>query len=173
MEILKTYQACFDVKYYDDFALIGYVIFEDNKSDTAFKTGQCRHEKIEPYVSGEFYKRELPCLLTAIKQITEKINLIYIDANVWLGENSKGLGCHLYEALDCKIPVIGISKTSFLHAEKQVVPVLRTNSTKPLYVSAIGIDIAAAIKLVAEMDGDFRLPTMVKLADTMSRSNFD
>ena len=166
----KSYQACFDVKYYDDHAIIGFVLFENHTSETPFKTGQFRHDKIEPYVSGEFYKRELPCLLTAIKGIEEKLNLIYIDANVWLGDNVKGLGCYLYESLDSESPVIGVSKTSFYNSEKQVVPVLRANSKNPLYVSSIGIETAEAAKMVFEMNGSFRLPTMIKLADSMSRS---
>ena len=172
MGTLESYQACFDVKYYEDYAVIGYVLFKDHKSDVAFKTGQFRHEKIEPYIPGEFYKRELPCLLTAIKQIEENINLVFIDANVWLGDNLMGLGCYLYEALEFKIPVIGISKTFFHNAEQKVLPVLRANSTKPLFVSSIGLDIKIASKIVLEMHGVFRLPTMVKLADTMSRKQF-
>ena len=163
------YHACFDVAYYDSYAIIGYVLFENHTSEVAVKTGQFRHEKIEPYVPGEFYRRELPCLLTAIQQISENISLIYIDAYVWLGENRKGLGCYLYEALEEKIPVIGISKTSFHDAGARVVPVIRGGSTSPLFVSSIGIETAEAAKMVSEMHGAFRLPAMVKLADTVSR----
>lgn len=165
----KSYQACFDVKYYDDYAIIGFVFFENHTSEIPFKTGQFRHDKIEPYVSGEFYKRELPCLLTAIKNIDEKLSLIYIDANVWLGDRLRGLGCYLYESLDSDIPVIGVSKTSFHNSDKQVVPVLRAQSKNPLYVSSIGIETPVAAKMVFEMHGSFRLPTMIKLADSMSR----
>lgn len=167
---MNTYQACFDVKYYDEYAVIGYALFENHKSDIAFKTGQYKHEKPTPYISGEFYKRELPCLLTAINQITETISLMYIDANVWLGENLKGLGYYLYESLDGKIPVIGISKTSFHGAGKQVKLILRGESKSPLYISSIGIDLNKASNIVSEMSGDYRLPAMIKIADMMSRN---
>ncbi len=167
-----TYHACFDVKYHDQFAIIGYVLFENHASHVAFRTGQVRHDKVEPYVSGEFYKRELPCLLTAIHQIPEVMDLIYVDGNVWLDNDNKGLGCYLYEALNMKIPVIGISKTAFHNSEKNVYPVLRANSKKPLYISSIGMEPTLAARSVAEMHGAFRLPTMIKLADTMSREEF-
>ena len=172
MKLANSYQACFDVKYYVDFAIIGYVLFEDIHSTTAFKTGQFRHEKIEPYISGEFYKRELPCLLTAINQINDKISLIYIDGNVWLGDNLKGLGYYLYESLGSQVPVIGISKTSFHNSDRYVIPVVRPNSIKPIFVSAIGIETEEATKMVLEMTGEYRLPTMIKLADTMSKIHF-
>jgi deoxyribonuclease V len=105
-----------------------------------------------------------------MKSIEEKLSLIYIDANVWLGDHVKGLGCYLYEALDSAIPVIGVSKTSFHNSEKQVVPVLRAQSKNPLYVSSIGVETEEAAKMIFEMSGGFRLPAMIKLADSISRN---
>ena len=169
----KTYQACFDVKYYDNFAIIGYVVFENHKSKEPYIADHVKHENIEPYVSGQFYKRELPCLLTAIEQIKVDISLIYVDANVFLGNDKKGLGWHLHNALEGKIPVIGISKSLFKESEKVVISVKRESSIKPLFVSSIGIENKKAAKMVEEMHGEFRLPDMIKLADKMSRNYFE
>jgi len=60
-------------------ACIGFKNFEDNEpyySKTHFI------EQINPYVSGEFYKRELPCLLEALKDLDD-IELIIVDGYVW------------------------------------------------------------------------------------------
>ncbi len=170
---VNSYHACFDVKYYDEFAIVGYVLFVNHLSSVPSRTGQVRHDRIEPYVSGEFYKRELPCVLSAINQIQESISLIYVDGNVWLGDDRKGLGFYVYEALHAKIPVIGISKTSFHNSQNNVVPVTRQNSVKPLYVSSVGIDLTEATSIVEEMNGVFRIPSMIKLADSLSKQEFE
>ena len=106
-----------------------------------------------------------------MKQIKEQISLIYVDANVWLSDTKRGLGKYLYDSLDKKIPVIGISKSYFLNNTDLVVPVLRASSLKPLYVSAIGIDLNLACEKVKQMHGEYRLPEMIKLADKESRKN--
>jgi len=78
--ISSSYHVAFDVYYYEDHAIIGYVLFENEQSATPYKSGQIKHSGILPYESGKFYKRELPCLLTALDHIEEPISLIYIDA---------------------------------------------------------------------------------------------
>jgi len=86
------YQVTFDVHYYEDFAFVAYVLFENEHSSEPFKTGKIRCDNIKPYVPGQFYKRELPCLLKALEAIEEPINLIYVDANVWLGDEKSAQG---------------------------------------------------------------------------------
>jgi len=165
----SSYKACFDVKYHDKHAVIGYVLFDDVGSGTPYRTGHITHNEVHPYIPGEFYKRELPCLLTAFHSIEENIDLIFVDAYVWLGEHKKGLGVYLYEALEEKIPVIGISKTNFHNAGNTTQTVLHGNSESPLYVSAIGMNLYDAARMVKNLHGTYRLPTMIKLADTLSR----
>ena len=81
-------QISLDVKYHnDDYAVIGYVLFEAHQSAEAIQTGQVVHQGVAPYESGQFYKRELPCLLHALSEVPYPLSLIYIDANVWLGED--------------------------------------------------------------------------------------
>ena len=50
-------------------------------------------ERVEEYIPGEFYKRELPCLL----KIVEKVNLsdleaIIVDGHVYVENEKYGLG---------------------------------------------------------------------------------
>jgi len=169
MDISESYQVAFDVYYSKDFAIVGYVLFKDEYSSIPYKTGQVQCFDIQPYVPGQFYKRELPCLLTAMAQIDERISLIYIDANVWLSRNKKGLGKYLYDSLEPKTPVIGISKSFYSDETDVIVPVRRLSSIKPLYISSIGIDLNLACEKVKQMNGKYRLPEMIKLADKESR----
>jgi len=166
---LVYYRVAFDVHYYEDFAIVGYVLFEDEQSSEPFKVGQVRCDSVAPYISGQFYKRELPCLLKAIEDIEVPIGLIYIDANVWLGKDRKGLGKYLFDSIGQNIPVIGVSKSCFNTDTELIRPVYRKSSKKPLYVSAIGIELENACEKVKTMNGEFRLPKMIKLADSVCR----
>lgn len=60
---------------------------------------------------GEFYKRELSCILAILEDIDlATISCIIIDGFVVLDDAGKhGLGGHLYEQLDPKVPVIGFA----------------------------------------------------------------
>ena len=54
----------------------------------------------KPYTPGEFYKRELPCILSAMKRFSLQIETMIIDGYVWLDASGrKGLGAILYELL--------------------------------------------------------------------------
>ena len=114
-------------------------------------------EQVAPYEPGAFYKRELPGLLKALASVELPLEAIIIDAYVWLDEGRGGLGWHLYEALERKIPVVGVAKTRFRPAEKVAIPVLRGESQNPLWVTAIGIEVAFAAERVKEMAGEFRV----------------
>ena len=78
------------------------------------------------------------------------------------------LGQYLYDVLDQKIPVIGLAKCSFASISDDY-SVLRGDSKKPLYVTSVGIDQALAMKYIAEMHGDFRIPDLLKKADQACR----
>ena len=67
------------------------------------------------------------------------------------------------------MPIIGISKTKFFGESELIRKVCRGSSISPLYVSAIGISLEEAAQMVVEMRGEYRLPNMIKLADSMSR----
>src|SRR5262249_9722907 len=104
--------VCVDVDYRDDRALAAGVLFRAwTDADSALEVVHTI-EQAEPYVPGQFYKRELPCLLAVLAEVTEPLDAIVIDGYVWLqDEQTPGLGGHLYEALGRKVPVIGVAKT--------------------------------------------------------------
>lgn len=163
--------VCFDVQYFGDEAITGFVVFNSINDAKPMDTGQVLTKGIAAYEPGAFYKRELPCLLNAIDFITIKISLIIVDAYVWLDDDKMGLGGYLYQALDEKIPVIGVSKSKFNTATSKVIPVMRGQSQQPLYVSSIGMDTLKAAEMIEKMEGPYRLPTMIKLADAVCRGH--
>jgi deoxyribonuclease V len=126
--------------------------------------------EVEPYEPGAFYRREMPCiiaLLYATQQLRYKT--IVVDGYVTLGEDQHyGLGAHLYRELAGTIPVVGVAKTYF-NGTPDNQAVLRNGSTKELYVTALGMDHEAAKLAVANMHGEFRLPTLLKLVDQSCR----
>lgn len=128
---------------------------------------------IAEYVPGHFFQRELPCLLAVLEKIPHTPNLIIVDGYVWLGqENHPGLGQFLFDALHSKIPVIGVAKNRF----KQTPPsteLLRGNSKKPLYVTSAGIELVKARTCIANMHGEFRIPTLLKRVDQLCRNISD
>lgn len=165
------FTVCLDVQYYETYAVTGYVLFRGAADTSPVRTGQVITREIQPYEPGAFYKRELPCLLNALHAITEPVQLLIIDANVWLSDEKMGLGGILYESLQKSIPVIGVSKTKYTGETEKIFPVYRGDSQNPLYVSAIGTDPGLAVQLIKDMAGPYRIPTLIKLADTICRSS--
>jgi deoxyribonuclease V len=159
-----------DVYYLEDTAKAVGALFKWADTVTA-QTISLSVDNIEPYVPGEFYKRELPCILKVIEQASlEQIDLIIIDGNVYIdNEGTFGLGGKLWEALGGKIPVIGVAKTSFKNTEEKVIPVERGQSKNPLFVSAIGIDTEEAAALIKGMKGEHRMPDILKYVDTLTK----
>ncbi len=118
-------------------------------------------QSVMPYIPGEFFRRELPCLLTVLAKVQAPLNCVLIDGYVWLSaERKPGLGAHLYEALGRKTSVIGVAKTYFRGAP--AIEVQRGRALKPLYVSAAGIDTETAANYIQGMHGKYRIPTMLK-----------
>jgi len=160
-----------DVDYREDKAFIAGVLFQNWNDTKAKKIVTTILESIEPYQSGQFYKRELPCILALLEKIKEtKLDCIVVDSYVYLGENKKGLGAYLYEALDKKIPIIGVAKSPFRDAPLESNYIYRGKSKKPLYITSIGIDQEEAKKYILQMYGDFRIPMLLKETDRVCRS---
>lgn len=128
-------------------------------------------ENVTEYTSGEFYKRELPCILSLSKTLNLHLyETIVVDGFVYLDDNGKyGLGGHLYETLGKSIPIIGVAKTDFISLTEKKRKLLRGESIKPLYVTAIGMDIDEAAEKIQFMSGDFRIPTLLKKLDTITK----
>ncbi len=119
------------------------------------------------YVPGQFYKRELPCILEVLKlsDLTQ-VSTIIVDGYVFLDDDhKKGLGSYLFEALDGKIPVVGVAKRNFHSIDKLARPIKRGESKNPLYITCQGVDLAEMAAKIQRMDGDFRIPTLLKILD--------
>ncbi len=118
------------------------------------------------YQPGAFYERELPYLLEALARMPA-LEVTIVDAYVWLGPGQPGLGKRLHDARGGL--VVGVAKTRFAGAE--AIEVRRGDSDRPLYVTAVGLDPAAAARHVAEMHGEFRIPTLLRRADALARGH--
>lgn len=118
------------------------------------------------YEPGKLYLRELPPL-KAVIPAGGGLDLIVVDGYVDLDpEGSPGLGAHV--RAEFGTPVIGVAKTAFRSAV-HAVPVIRGKAIRPLYVTAAGMEVTDAARLVGDMAGQFRLPDALKYVDRLAR----
>ncbi len=118
------------------------------------------------YQPGRFFERELPYLADALARFVSA-EIVIVDGYVWLAPGRAGLGAHLH-ALDPARPVIGVAKTAFAGAD--AIEVVRGASTRPLYVTAAGMDPRGAAAHVRAMHGEFRIPTLLARVDALTRT---
>lgn len=160
--------AAIDVHYTDRLAGVGCILFHQWGDDTPAAEQSMRMETQDDYVPGEFYRRELPCLLAILDVLDDCPDCILIDGYVWLGSDRPGLGEHLRRALGGQPCVVGVAKEPFA-GNDCAEAVHRGSSRRPLFVTASGIPPSDAASLVAGMHGAFRLPTLLKHVDRLSR----
>ena len=159
-----------DVHYKGQKAVVAGVLFEKWDDDHPCEIFMSAASDVEKYVPGEFYKRELPCILKLLEDHNIHPDCIVIDGFVHLdGVGKAGLGKHLYDALEGGVSVIGVAKKPFKDISDSFA-VDRGRSDKPLYVTSEGIEIETAKKLVATMSGRFRVPTLLKMVDQACRT---
>ncbi|CAA0228922.1 endonuclease V [Tenacibaculum maritimum] len=163
---------CFDTYYGDNFANTAVVGINDwGDATPSFELTEITTD-IQEYESGAFYKRELPCLLSIIEKIplnTEK-DILVIDGYVFLSDDEKlGLGGYLFNELKGKTPVIGVAKNNFHTLNKLKKEVFRGQSKKPLYITTLGFDLEKASFHILNMHGEYRMPTILKDVDSLSR----
>lgn len=161
--------VCVDVDYRDDRARVAGVLFSDwSDRHSARELGREMRAPAD-YEPGEFFRRELPCLLAILAEVAEPLGAIVIDGYVWLAAAGQrpGLGAHLWQSLGRAVPVIGVAKNPFAGAAP--VEVLRGESARPLYVTAAGVEPSWAADRIVEMDGDHRMPTLLRRVDQLSR----
>jgi deoxyribonuclease V len=121
------------------------------------------------YAPGRFFERELPCLLAVLERVHERLAAVIVDGYVVLDERgTPGLGGHLHAALGGAVAVVGVAKTAF-RGSGFATPVERGTSARPLYVTAAGLEVEHAARLVASMHGAHRIPTLLRHADQLSR----
>lgn len=160
----------FDTYYFENKAKTVCISFENWLDEENYTVNSETIENIEEYKSGEFYKRELPCILSLLNKIEMKnITTIIIDGFVYLDDDKKlGLGGYLYKQLN-NVPIIGVAKTNFATLEKKKRELYRGKSIKPLYITSVGIDLDEAEKLIKNMNGQNRIPTLLKKLDTLTK----
>jgi deoxyribonuclease V len=126
-----------------------------------------RLAEVAAYRPGHFYARELPALDAVLAQ-AGPIDLLVVDGYVDLDPlGAPGLGAHAHARFG--VPVIGVAKTAFRTAT-HAVPVRRGTATRPLYVTAVGLERAEAARLVQAMAGPYRLPDALRRVDRLARS---
>jgi deoxyribonuclease V len=161
--------ACVDVDYRDAEAVAACVVFRDWADALGTREEVERVAPVEPYQPGQFYRRELPCLLAVLGKVRDPLEAVLVDGYVWLGDEGRpGLGAHLYAALAQAVPVVGVAKSHFAGV-RVARPVVRGTSRRPLWVTAAGIDPDLAADRVKGMHGSFRVPTLLKRVDQLCR----
>lgn len=162
--------ACTDVDYrMDDSARAAAVFFESWADEKPALERVERLANVAPYQAGQFYQRELPCLLAVLDGHLQGLNAVIIDGYVTLDTAGRsGLGQHLFEALGGQIPVIGVAKTAF-QGSPHAAQVLRGTSQTPLYITAAGTGVQEAAQHIREMHGAHRMPTLLKRVDRLCR----
>lgn len=159
-----------DVEYKDpraNVAVVGFKNWQDAEPVVQYRT---QLDRVAPYVSGQFYQRELPCLQGALALLPKPLSVIIVDSHVWLDQHAKpGLGAYLFRALEEQIPVIGVAKRAFGPPHPLVRPVKRGGSENPLFVSSAGVSLDQAVAWVVAMHGPYRIPTLLKQVDQLSR----
>ncbi len=160
--------ACLDVYYYENYARSCCIVGETGSGERTIARYCKVIRPIQAYMPGEFYKRELPCLLAVYKEIREEIDLIIVDGFVFLEKGEKGLGAYLYAELDGKTPVIGVAKNYFRGVEEYA-KLYRGQSNKPLYISCAGIKLCESTEIIQNLSGNYRIPDILKEVDRLTR----
>ncbi|WP_344799762.1 endonuclease V [Litoribacillus peritrichatus] len=170
--ICEAYYLAIDVHYEKNTAFVAGVSFTDSSQT---KPDQVYYSELEvpgEYEPGEFYKRELPCITKLLDEHCLNPSVIIIDGYVYLDEANKwGLGArlaHHFSQQGREISVVGVAKNPRKDTPKDW-EVLRGGSLKPLYVKGVGLDDEFSRNVIVSMSGDYRQPTLLKLADTLCR----
>lgn len=158
-----------DVQYGNGAAAVAGILFEEWNSERPFEVVNAVESVFGEYEPGAFYKRELPCIQALLARIPRVFSTIVIDGYVTLGgEDRPGLGMHLHEAIGGGSAVIGLAKTRF-HGIPPEHEVLRGDSQKPLFVTAVGCSLEVAKSRILAMSGPHRIPFLIKRADAEAR----
>ena len=159
--------AAFDVHYPGDgSAQAAAVVFEKFSDAEPLRIYRKKIVKTEEYRPGLFHKREMPCILNLYSEIEEPIDTVIIDGFVFLGD-SPGLGKHLSDSLGPGIAVIGVAKTFFEGSHP--VEANRGKSRRPLFITTHGLGPETARESIVSMHGGYRIPTLLKLVDRLSK----
>jgi len=162
--------ACVDVQYDDTSgtAKAAVASFLNWSSPRASEEHVVSLSVTEPYVAGQFYKRELPCLLSVLGLLSTVPDVVLVDGYVWLAGGAEGLGAHLYRTF-AGPAVVGVAKRAFEGTPSS--RVFRGRARTPLFVTSVGISLAQASAGVTDMHGQYRIPTLLKRVDHLARGH--
>ena len=158
-----------DVHYGSDTASVGGVAFSDWSADREEAVYRSVYPDVAAYVAGQFFRRELPCILHLLGEHGLTPATLVIDGCVYLdGTGKPGLGKHLFDVLGARCAVIGVAKRRFAALPDET-EVYRGKSRTPLYVTSAGIPPSEARARIAAMHGPYRIPTLLKRVDQVAR----
>lgn len=115
---------------------------------------------------GEFYRRELPCIQKLIHDHNLAVDTLLVDGFVHLN-HQPCLGAKVAEAITSIEKVIGVAKN--LHKLMSSDTEVTRSNSRPLYVTETGVGQIEARDFVKSMHGKNRIPTMLKLVDSLCR----
>jgi deoxyribonuclease V len=162
-----------DVHYTRNRARVAGVVFESWEDQLPQGIYVSTIESVAEYEPGMFFKRELPCILKLITENELRPEMIIVDGYVYLdGQSDPGLGKHLYDALNGEVIVIGVAKKRFTGIDARH-EVHRGDSKRPLYVTAVGLEVDRAKEYIHRMHGKSRLPSLIKRVDQVCRGTVE
>jgi deoxyribonuclease V len=162
--------AFLDVDYRERGAVAAAVLANDWADPAPAAEVVSFNPEVAEYVPGEFYRRELPCLLAVLGRCPAVPDIVVVDGYVWLGPDRPGLGARLHEALRGRAPVVGVAKTRFHSAAPVAVGLRRGGTRHPLWITAVGMDPLEAAREIGFMGGPHRVPTLLRRVDRLARS---
>lgn len=159
-----------DVHYADQSAVVAGIVFDDWADEAVCASYVSCVGQVSAYEPGQFYKRELPCILRLINEHDLAPDCILIDGHVYLDAQGRpGLGRCLYDALQHRPVIIGVAKKRFAGMADECA-IYRGGSKRPLYVTCAGMPSSVAKKRVESMGGPYRYPALLKRVDRLCRS---
>lgn len=162
--------ACLDVHYRNGLGRAAAVVFQDWSDAEPIAEYGIAVPVNQDYRPGHFYERELTPLLEVIGEIEEDIDIWVVDGYCHLDDQgTPGLGAVLASSIGEGIRVIGVAKNRF-HKSDHAIEVFRGESERPLFVTAVGMELETAAQTIGTMEGEFRIPTILKRVDQLSRS---
>lgn len=157
-----------DVQYQGNTAFVGGVVFNEWSAPAPITEHVSILQNIEDYEAGNFYKRELPCIIKLLSEHELLPKYIVVDGYVYLdGKQKPGLGKKLFDSVGGLNEVIGVAKKSYSGIGENF-EIYRGKSEKPLYITTTG-DIESAKRRIAKMFGKHRIPVLLKRADQICR----
>lgn len=162
-----------DVYYTDSGYKTCGVLFEKFDSKEPIKVLTLKsHKPVQEYIPGQFYKRELPCIIEFLKFYKIHPDYLIIDGYINLlfdnGSITRGIGAYVKVTLENMhgyehTKIIGIAKSSFARNDEISIKVCRGRSKNPLYVQSQDNSITSQV--VENMYGQYRIPEMLKIMD--------